>query len=62
MVKALHEKYRVDFDMFEYDVNEYLEQASESAGMLPDTIDIQEEGKENLNIKTEKETETEESL
>ena len=42
MVKALHEKYRVDFDMFEYDVNEYLEQASESAGMLPDTIDIQE--------------------
>merc|ERR1712029_103255 len=28
MVESLHEKYRVDFDMFEYDLEEYIELAA----------------------------------
>ena len=30
MVQALYEKYRIDFDMFDYNIDEYLKHASES--------------------------------
>merc|ERR1719206_1293622 len=39
MVHALYEKYRIDFQMFEYNVDEYLVYATESEGLMPDTID-----------------------
>ena len=29
MVQALYEKYRIDFDMFDYNIDEYLTHASE---------------------------------
>jgi len=46
MVEALYEKYRVDFQMFEYDIKDYVKYASESEGLMPDVIvvsDIQSE-------------------
>ena len=30
MVQALYEKYRIDFDMFDYNIDDYLKHASES--------------------------------
>ena len=38
MVKNLYEKYRVDFEMFEYDMIEFLKYASDSEGLMPDVI------------------------
>jgi len=40
MVKALFEKYRVDFQMFEYDISDYIKYASKSVGLMPDVIEI----------------------
>ena len=62
MVQALYEKYRIDFQMFEYDVSDYVVYASESEGLMPDTIQIQadiaqEEAEEEV---TEEDSVTEE--
>ena len=38
MVQALYEKYRIDFQMFEYDISDYVKYASESEGLMPDVI------------------------
>ena len=40
MVQALYEKYRVDFEMFEYGISEYMKYASDSDGFMPDTINV----------------------
>merc|ERR1739838_182102 len=40
MVKALFEKYRIDFQMFEYDISDYLKYAADSEGLMPDAIDV----------------------
>ena len=42
MVTALQEKFRVDFEMFEYDISEYVKYATESQGIVPDVIEISE--------------------
>ena len=39
MVQALYEKYRIDFEMFEYGISEYVNYASDSDGLMPDAID-----------------------
>jgi len=39
MVQALYEKYRIDFEMFEYGISEYVNYASDSDGFMPDAID-----------------------
>ena len=33
-------KYRIDFQMFVYDISDYLKYASESEGLMPDAIDV----------------------
>ena len=38
LVQALYEKYRLDFLMFEYEVGEYMDMASESQGLMPDVM------------------------
>lgn len=38
MVSALQDKYRIDLTMFEYDVEEYMQFASDSEGFMPDQI------------------------
>lgn len=38
MVSALQDKYRIDLTMFEYDVEEYMQLASDSEGFMPDQI------------------------
>ena len=38
MVSALRDKYRIDLTMFEYDVEEYTQIASDSEGFMPDLI------------------------
>ena len=38
MVKAFYEKYRIDFQMFEYDISDYVKYASESEGLMPDVM------------------------
>ena len=38
MVRALHDKYRLDFEMFGYDIVKFIKFASESEGFLPDVI------------------------
>merc|ERR1719369_494222 len=43
MVQALYEKYRIDFQMFEYDLSDYVVYASESEGLMPDTIQLQDD-------------------
>ena len=44
MVRALQEKYRVDFEMLEYDVEKYIKFASPSSGqstqIMPDVIEV----------------------
>eukprot|EP00090_Calanus_glacialis_P040237 TRINITY_DN7013_c0_g1_i6.p1 TRINITY_DN7013_c0_g1~~TRINITY_DN7013_c0_g1_i6.p1 ORF type:complete len:438 (-),score=101.44 TRINITY_DN7013_c0_g1_i6:166-1479(-) len=40
MVQALYEKYRIDFQMFEYDISDYVKYASESEGLMPDVIEV----------------------
>ena len=39
MVQALYEKYRIDFEMFEYGISEYVNYASDSDGLMPDAIE-----------------------
>ena len=38
MVEALYQKYRVDFTMFEYDIDEYIQIASPSEGLMPEQM------------------------
>jgi hypothetical protein len=40
MVQAFYEKYRIDFQMFEYDICDYVKYASESEGLMPDVIEV----------------------
>merc|ERR1712179_881520 len=40
MVRALYDKYRLDFQMFDYDIKDFIQYASESEGFLPDVIEI----------------------
>ena len=49
MVQALYEKYRIDFQMFEYGISDYVKYASESEGLMPDVIisALQSESVEN---------------
>ena len=42
MVRALYDKYRLDFQMFDYDIKDFIKYASESEGFLPDVIEILE--------------------
>ena len=46
MVRALQEKYRIDFEMFDYDVEKYLKLASSSTNqskeIMPDVIEVRE--------------------
>ena len=42
MVRALYDKYRLDFQMFDYDIKDFIKYASESEGFLPDVIEIPE--------------------
>jgi len=39
MVKALYDKYRLDFLMFDYNIAGFIKFASESAGIMPDVIE-----------------------
>merc|ERR1719228_3047128 len=39
MVKTLYDKYRVDFEMFEYDISEFIKYATDSDELMPDKID-----------------------
>ena len=48
MVKALFEKYRIDFQMFEYDISDYVKYASESEGIMPDVIDVGDKESETV--------------
>ena len=68
MVKALHDKYRLDFSMFDYSLQGFIEHASDSEGMMPDVIkeveevkveeeEVEEvEGEEEGNIKESEST------
>ena len=38
MVQALFEKYRIDFEMFDYNIDAYLKCATDSENLMPDTI------------------------
>lgn len=38
MVKNLYEKYRIDFEMYEYDISEFVKYATDSEGLIPDVI------------------------
>ena len=42
MVRALYDKYRLDFQMFDYNIEDFIKYASESEGFLPDVIEIAE--------------------
>lgn len=46
MVRALQEKYRIDFEMFEYDVEKYIKFASPSTNqsrqIMPEVIEVKE--------------------
>ena len=55
MVRALYDKYRLDFQMFDYDIKDFIKFASESEGFLPDVIEIpekkeSEEAKEEVEV------------
>lgn len=52
MVRALYDKYRLDFQMFDYDIKDFIKFASESEGFLPDVIEIPEK-KESEEAKEE---------
>ena len=56
MVRALYDKYRLDFQMFDYDITDFIKYASESEGFLPDVIEIPE------NKETEEAEEEEEEV
>ena len=38
MVQALFEKFRIDFEMFDYNIDEYLKCATDSENLMPDSI------------------------
>ena len=42
MINALYQKYRIDFEMFEYDVDKYMKLGSESKQLMPDVIEVKE--------------------
>ena len=42
MINALYQKYRIDFEMFEYDVDKYIKFGSESKELMPDVIEVKE--------------------
>jgi len=46
MVRALYDKYRLDFQMFDYDIKDFIKYASESEGFLPDVIELPAEKEE----------------
>ena len=54
MVRALYDKYRLDFQMFDYDIKDFIKFASESEGFLPDVIEIPEK-KESEEAQDEEE-------
>lgn len=56
LVQALYEKYRLDFLMFEYEVGEYLDYASESQELMPQVMP----GGPSLGERVEEEKEVEE--
>ena len=47
MVRALYDKYRLDFQMFDYNIEDFIKYASESEGFLPDVIEIPSEKQES---------------
>ena len=47
MVRALYDKYRLDFQMFDYNIEDFIKYASESEGFLPDVIEIASEKQES---------------
>ena len=57
MVRALHDKYRLDFEMFGYDIVKFIKFASESEGFLPDVIappdKVEEEEEEDEDMETD---------
>ena len=64
MVKALQEKYRIDFEMFEYDVEKYIKYASPSSSqskqIMPDVIEVKEKlSAEQLHQEEEEEDDDE---
>merc|ERR1719431_819109 len=61
MVQALYEKYRIDFEMFEYNVADYVVYATESEGLMPDMINSQVEHIPDNNDDEEDKT-TEDSI
>ena len=58
MITALYQKYRVDFEMFEYDVDKYMKLASESKELMPDVIEVKEKLDEEELAEEEDEDET----
>ena len=58
MVKALYNKYRVDFQMFDYDISEFIKYDSQSTGFVPDIIEAPVENTEEEAEDEEEETET----
>lgn len=66
LVRALYEKFRVDFLMFEYDIEEYINYASDSVGLMPDvmpgvtlaTSDTKAQEKEETVTEAESESES----
>jgi len=40
MIKALYQKYRLDFEMFEYNIDKYIKFATESKQLMPDVIEV----------------------
>ena len=48
MVQALYEKYRIDFEMFDYNIDVYLKCATDSENLMPDSINTISEDP-NLN-------------
>ena len=55
MVRALYDKYRLDFQMFDYNIEDFIKYASESEGFLPDFIDIPEKQESAEEVEEEEE-------
>ena len=39
MVMALYEKYKIDFEMFGYEIVDFFKYATDSEGLMPDVIE-----------------------
>ena len=64
MVRALQQKYRIDFAMFEYDTEKYIKFASpsQSKQIMPDVIEVREKlSAEQLHQEEEEEEEDDEN-